>query len=132
MQVQKPPPSPRFDERGGVQKDFGMGKFRKSQKIMRKNKELKEMQLPPPPEPPTVYSERAVDVPHHAENIENVYQPPGPDRREVSSTQQYRTSKSVQNTPKQVRREKVNHSSRFSRSRSLPHRRVKNFVPFDA
>ena len=126
IQVQKPPQSPRFDERGGVQKDFGMGKFRKSQKIMRKNKELKEMQLPPPPEPP-VYSERAVDVPQA--DIENVYQPPGPDKSEVS--QQYRTSKSVQNTPKQVRREKVNHS-RFSRSRSLPHRRVKNFVPFDA
>merc|ERR1711935_151893 len=111
----KPPQSPRFDERGGVQKDFGMGKFRKSQKIMRKNKELKEHQLPPPPPTPPSstdgpFSERAVDVP--LTNNENAYQPPGPDKNE----KRHQTSKSVQNTPKQVRRGKVNHS-RFSRSR---------------
>ena len=121
-----PPQSPRFDERG-VKKEFGMGKFRKSQKIMRKNKELAEIQLPP--ERP--YSERPVDCPVDNSDQENGYRPPGPDRSEKSKTLPKNGSKSVQNTPKQVRREFVNHS-RFSRSRSLPHRRVKNFVPFDA
>ena len=125
----KPPQSPRFDERG-VPKEFGMGKFRKSQKIMRKNKELREIQVPSD----KGYSERGVDVGHL-----ETYLPPGPDRKEVENTKSKENpdkekshtihgSKSVQNTPKQPRRA---NQSRFSRSHSLPHRRVKNFVPFD-
>jgi len=164
------PKSPRFDERG-VQKDFGMGKFRKSQKIRQKNKELLTEN--------NTFTERAVDVPRimRGESIlkEQNYLPPGPDRfqkpdshneqavlsdadgrlRTVHQpipekiTQQMpdlkagntqslpptrkQTSKSAANTPKTARRGKTDSETdfRFSRSRSLPHRRVKNFVPFD-
>ena len=150
------PKSPRFDERG-VQKDFGMGKFRKSQKIRQKNKELLTEN--------NTFTERAVDVPRvmRGESIlkEQNYLPPGPDRfskpdgkshpesipdkiseqipnLKAGNTQSLpptrkQTSKSAANTPKTVRRGKTDSETdfRFSRSRSLPHRRVKNFVPFD-
>jgi len=134
-----------------------MGKFRKSQKIRQKNKELLTEN--------NSFTERAVDVPRvmRGESIlkEHNYLPPGPDRfhkpdeknnhesipgkineqmsiLKAGNTQSLppsrkQTSKSAVNTPKTVRRGKTESETdfRFSRSRSLPHRRIKNFVPFD-
>jgi len=122
-----------------------MGKFRKSQKILRKNKELGK----------ETFSERAVDVPRalrgqsiYREN-NNKYLPPGPDKPKLDEHKDEKEpdkmyedvvgnakslpacrkpSKSTTNTPNLPRRQ---NESRFSRSRSLPHRRIKNFVPFD-
>ena len=147
-----------------------MGKFRKSQKIRQKNKELLTENNT------GTFTERAVDVPRimRGESIlkEQNYLPPGPDRYQKPEFEQVSpepnghciraprtvqppipeqmshlaagnsqslpptrklTSKSAANTPKTVRRGKTDSETdfRFSRSRSLPHRRVKNFVPFD-
>ena len=145
-----------------------MGKFRKSQKIRQKNKELTENRNE---KIQTPFSEMAVDVPRvlRGDSVlkEQNYQPPGPDRYDgvknmtdptpkepvsIRSEKQKsdmpekmsdlkagnshslpahrKCSKSAANTPKTVRRDQQT-DFRFSRSRSLPHRRVKNFVPFD-
>ena len=136
----RPPPkpenhyiaSPKFDDRKGVEKPFGMAKWRKSQKILRDKKQTKDHDYVPPQH---AFQERAVDVPneYRAENVskENLHY-------KSHSTHVYNSysdhgSKSCTNTPNLSRNR--NRSKKFSRSKkasqSVPTRRVKNFVPYD-
>lgn len=118
--------SPRFDDRKGVEKTFGMAKWRKSQKILRDKKQTKD----PADYIPTQrgFQERPVDVPHdyHEHFSENV-------SKENATHHSQQASKSCTNTPNLSRPR--NRSRRFNRSKkavqSLPTRRVKNFTPFD-
>ena len=136
--------SPRFDDRKGVEKKFGMAKWRKSQKILREKKQGQgsERDFDYEPKEP-VFQERAVDVPsdfhrrlqstltkeNNRENSRDYRR----DERQVEN-QKPNVSKSCTNTPNMSRAR--NRSGRFQRSnknaQSLPSRRIKNFVPYDA
>lgn len=104
--------SPKFDDRKGAEKSFGMGKWRKSQKVLREKKQSPDYV----PKEKIGFQERPVDVPDEYYK-ENMKQHP----------------KSCATTPKLSRAK--NKSGRFSRAnkgtQSVPTRRMKNFVPYD-
>ena len=118
----------------GVEKSFGMAKWRKSQKILREKKAPKNCDyIPTPP----VFQERPVDVPtDFRQNNRPSDESSKENRYKIDikpSIQTQHGSKSATTTPNLSR--KKNCSKRFDRNKkiaqSLPSRRVKNSVPFD-
>ena len=119
-----------------MEKSFGMAKWRKSQKILREKKTPKNCDyIPAPP----VFQERPVDVPLDFDRKNRSRDESSKENRNYYNSSKnehsfHHGSKSATTTPNLSR--KKNYSKRFDRNKknaqSLPSRRIKNSVPFDA